>query len=88
MPWSTTLHEPIKLKDGRWIRTCKEAAEIIIALPELRQKAPYWEHAAELLMDVAKGKGVSSLNCGLWQTGQEHEPQCIWASIDFIRGRS
>lgn len=57
MSWSLTLREPVRLVGGRWLRTCRDAAEIILSLPEGRQKVPYWLHTAELLLAAVERRG-------------------------------
>jgi hypothetical protein len=49
MSWSTKIWKPIKLKDGRSIETLADARAIMLALPELHQRNPHWQYAAELL---------------------------------------
>jgi hypothetical protein len=54
MPWTRKLPEPIKLKDGRKIATLGQARELMLALPERHQIRPFWQYAAELLIDAAE----------------------------------
>ncbi len=58
MPSSTKLREPIKLEDGCWLRTCKDAGEIILLLAKPRQHMSYWQHDAELLMRAVEYRGA------------------------------
>jgi hypothetical protein len=60
MDWSRKLSFPLKLKDGRWLRTCRDAAEIIVSLPESVQHNERWEATAQRLMEVAEGYGNKS----------------------------
>jgi hypothetical protein len=60
MNWERKLSFPIKLKDGRWLRTCQDVGKVIIALPESRQRSECWEATAKRLMDVADGRGDRS----------------------------
>jgi hypothetical protein len=54
MPWTRKLPERIKLKDGRKIATLGQARELMLALPERHQSRPFWQYAAELLIDAAE----------------------------------
>ena len=56
MPWTRKLAVPIKLKDGRTIATLGQARELMLALPERHQLRPFWQYAAELLIEAA-GRG-------------------------------
>jgi hypothetical protein len=60
MSWEQKLSFPIKLKDGRWIRTCDEARAIILNLPERLQHSERWCATAERLMKVAEHGGDRS----------------------------
>ncbi|SED39770.1 hypothetical protein SAMN05444161_3119 [Rhizobiales bacterium GAS191] len=53
MSWSRKLSEPITLKDGRVLTSLDDARALMLALPEGRQIAPYWQYAAELLLRAA-----------------------------------
>jgi hypothetical protein len=53
MPWTRKLVTPIKLKDGRTIATLGQARAVMLALPERHQSRPFWQYAAELLIDAA-----------------------------------
>jgi hypothetical protein len=57
MPWTRKLPTPIVLKDGRSIATLEEARAFMLGLPERSQARPYWQYAAELLIDAAEGAG-------------------------------
>jgi hypothetical protein len=54
MPWTRKFPEPIKLKNGRTIATLGQARELMLALPERHQIRPFWQYAAELLIDAAE----------------------------------
>jgi hypothetical protein len=54
MTWSRKLIPPLVLKDGRVLETLSDAREMILGLAEGRQCAPYWQHAAELLLYAAE----------------------------------
>jgi len=52
--WSRRFATPIKLKDGREIATLADARDFQLALPERHQSRPFWQYAAELLIDAAE----------------------------------
>jgi len=41
-------------KNGRTIATLGQARELMLALPERHQIRPFWQYAAELLIDAAE----------------------------------
>jgi hypothetical protein len=55
--WTTLFPEPIILKDGRAIATLGQARNLMLGLPVRHQVRPYWQYAAELLLDAAEHKG-------------------------------
>jgi hypothetical protein len=46
--WEKKLPEPIKLRDGRELRTLKDAATLVLRLPEMIRHAPKWAPARRL----------------------------------------
>ena len=53
--WSRRFDEPIKMPDGKTLRTLKDAAEYVLALPPKKQKKePAWQQAAECLKNAAE----------------------------------
>jgi hypothetical protein len=52
--WSRRFDEPIKTPDGKSLRTLKDAAEYVLALPKKAQADPAWQHAAECLKNAAE----------------------------------
>jgi hypothetical protein len=50
MAWTRKLTPPLVLKDGRALKTLSDARDMILGLLEGQQRAPYWQHAAELLL--------------------------------------
>ncbi len=54
MSWSRHFDKRIDLPDGRKLRTLKDAAEYILALPPNIQKEERWQHAAECLTNGAE----------------------------------
>jgi hypothetical protein len=57
MPWTRKFPEPIKLKDRRKIATLGQARAVMLALPERHQSRPFWQYAAELLIEAAEHNG-------------------------------
>ena len=67
MPWTSKLKSPLALKDGRTIETLADARAMILELPEFQQRRPYWEYAAQLLMDAAQGGKRGAIEDAYWQ---------------------
>jgi hypothetical protein len=61
MPWTRKFPKPIKLKDGRKIANLGQARELMLALPERHQPRPFWQYAAELLIDAAESSNPASV---------------------------
>jgi hypothetical protein len=57
MPWSTPFDDPIRLHNGRELRTLREAADYITALPEPEQHETRWQVAIETLINAAETGG-------------------------------
>jgi hypothetical protein len=66
MPWSRQLSAPIPLKDGRTLATFGDAREMMLSIPEVRQTALHWRHAAVMLSRAAQAKcgnlGISTIS--------------------------
>ena len=54
MDWFARFYDPIILPDGRELRTYRDAAEYISALPKSEQDAADWQIAMETLLLVAE----------------------------------
>ena len=50
--WNRPLAYPLTLPDGTEIATLRQAATLMMGLPETRKSKPVWQHAAELLMQA------------------------------------
>jgi hypothetical protein len=61
MTWYKRFHDPIVLPDGRELRTLRDAAEYIIALPKAEHDAADWQVAMETLLLVAERDGPETL---------------------------
>jgi hypothetical protein len=57
MSWDQRFSEPILLADGRKLRTLRDAAQYVTALPKVEQDAAQWQTATELLLLVAERGG-------------------------------
>jgi hypothetical protein len=53
MAWSDQFWKPIKLKDGRMLRTLGDAFELFATLPALKQAEGHWRDADEMLVRAA-----------------------------------
>jgi hypothetical protein len=53
MPWTRKFPQPIILKNGRKIATLGQARDLMLALPERHHLRPFWQYAAELLIEAA-----------------------------------
>lgn len=54
MPWSSPLTTPITLKDGRTLRTLRDACDMLVGLNDRSQANPWCQYAAELLLAAAE----------------------------------
>jgi hypothetical protein len=52
--WSRHLDPAINTPDGKTLRTLKDAAEYVLALPEKVQAEPAWQLAAQELKNAAE----------------------------------
>ena len=52
--WSRPFDDPIPIPKGKTLRTLKEAAAYIMALPKKEAAGPEWQAAIEALMLVAE----------------------------------
>ena len=52
--WSRRFDGPIKTPDDKILRTLKDAAEYVLALPEKVQAEPAWQLAAKELKNAAE----------------------------------
>ena len=56
MSWSRQFDDPIVLRDGRVLRTLRDAGEYIQALPKRKHEMTEWQIAAEMLMAAVDGR--------------------------------
>ena len=57
MPWSRHFEDPITLPDGRTLRTLRDAASYIMALPGKTRQSDEWQAAIEALLMAAEDRG-------------------------------
>jgi hypothetical protein len=67
MAWTSKFKITLALKDGRTIETLADARTVILSLPDHQQRRPYWEYAAQLLMDAAQGGKREAIEQAYWQ---------------------
>ena len=53
MSWASRLRHPIRLADGRTLKTLSDARDMILALPEKDQRDQKWQRLADLLLAAA-----------------------------------
>jgi hypothetical protein len=75
MPWTRKFPEPIKLKDGRKIATLGQARELMLALPERHQSRPFWQYAAQLLIEAAERGDRASVDHAAAQLSRAWRPK-------------
>jgi hypothetical protein len=61
MGWSTPFDDPIPLPGGGELRTLRQAADYIAALPEREAEADHWQLAIENLISAADQGGIVML---------------------------
>ncbi len=55
--WSRRFIDPIELPDGRRLRSLREAANYITALPPREHDRPHWQAAVEvLILEAERGE--------------------------------
>jgi len=57
MPWSLKFHDPIIIEGRKPLRTLRDAAVYITALPAREQKLLHWQAAAEAVLLVGTKGG-------------------------------
>lgn len=60
MKWSRNLTRVLRDRDGRTLRTLHDAREYVLELDEHHASDRTWQHAAELMMDAAKGGDIEA----------------------------
>jgi hypothetical protein len=56
--WHARLNKPIRLTDGRVLRTLNDVLELLVELPEATRLAPHWQRLAEVLLSAAQTGGL------------------------------
>jgi hypothetical protein len=67
MPWTSKLKAPMALKDGRTIETLAHVRALLLSPPDYQRRRPYWEYAAQLLMDAAQNGKREVIEDAYWQ---------------------
>jgi hypothetical protein len=57
MAWSRHFEDPIPLPGGRTLRTLRDAAKYIMALPGKTRQSDEWQAAIEALLMAAEDRG-------------------------------
>ena len=57
MSWQQFFHDPIKLPDGRVLRSLRDAGEFIQMLPKATMNRPEWQAAVQALLVVVEHDG-------------------------------
>src|SRR6266852_8292802 len=60
MPWSRRFENPIPLPDGRTLRTLRDAASYLMALPGKTRQSDEWQAAIEALLMAAESTHPAS----------------------------
>ena len=87
MAWFKRFYDPIILPDGRKLRTYRDAAEYITALPKAEQDAPDWQIAMETLLLVAERNGPEMLARIAVMKALNHHVNPTDAACDSSRDR-
>jgi hypothetical protein len=56
-----------RLEAARRRETLADARAMILSLPEHQQRRPYWEYAAQLLMDAAQDSRREAIDEAYWR---------------------
>jgi hypothetical protein len=59
--WKTRLLRPIRLEDGRTIRTLADAHDLILQLPEEELRTPQWQALVDLLLSATRQHHLLSI---------------------------
>jgi hypothetical protein len=57
MPWSRRFEDPIPLPGGTTLRTLRDAASLVMALPGKTRQSDEWQAAIEALLVAAEDRG-------------------------------
>jgi hypothetical protein len=76
MSWSHEFDEPIELAKGKPLRTLREAAEHITALPRAVSELEHWQTAIACLIAAAEKRGIVMMaRIAMLQALQAERPQ-------------
>lgn len=78
MAWSARFFEPIVLPDGRKLKTLRDAATYITALPKAEHDAGEWQTAMRVLLLVAEHNGPEILaRIGIMRALNRHDAKVM-----------
>lgn len=60
--WKARLRKPIRLTDGRTLKTLSDARDMILALPEKDQREKKWQRLADLLLAAANSGNAALIS--------------------------
>jgi hypothetical protein len=58
MAWTDQFWKPIKLADGRVIKSLGDARAMMLTLPHDQRESPHWRHATEIVARAASSPSV------------------------------
>ena len=61
MNWNRTLPQEIVTQSGKHLRTLRDARSYMLAIKSGRERREYWQSAAGLLMEAAKGGSLEAI---------------------------
>jgi hypothetical protein len=73
--WERKLPDPIRLRDGRELKTLSDSRALILGLAESRQHRPTWAYAVELLLQAADSGKPDDLKDAWAQVPVRHMPR-------------
>ena len=96
MPWSRRFENPIPLPDGRTLRTLRDAASYLMALPGKTRQSDEWQAAIEALLMAAEDRGplmhariamLRALNRNVERVFNPDRKDTHWAKRKLARDR-
>lgn len=73
--WKTEFDDPIPLPDGRELRTLRDAADYIAALPAVEAETDRWQLAIENLINAADHNGIVMVARIAMLRALDHDPR-------------
>ena len=76
--WSKRFEPSIPIQNGKSLRTLRDAAQYVLALPPAEQQATRWQAAASVLKMVAETGGDAMMaRIGMMRALHHREPQTV-----------